>query len=572
MATIQTPKGTQQPERSGAARRLALESWQRILCLALGVALMAFGCFSFVRHEPSWPAAVPLLAGAVIFGGGLLGQLVRFRFGPFAVEPFETGESREAAYPTPAPEEPSPEQSAPPPPTPREADLTRVEIGVSDQGVGSDAVHVEKRQPFADALTAFNEKDYSTFDSKMQEAIDAESDDNTKVALKAYRLERLYCVGQTNRMKELRALREQYPESPYPIMQLGDCYDLAGEYQKAAALYGEGYQIPELSADRRSMLLARQAQALRKGKLFEEAETCLTKGQEKADTDGEKAEVEKLLAALYKDWGKKDEMLMHFEKAVKLSPGDVDARFELAYGYSDEGYKLAAFHHYDILRAQRSGPAELNNLGVILEELDAPITAATFYRRAATGKNTLAAANLARLMAQGGLPNEARDILAEARKEEVVDEAVDRISAAITRWQENERERLEKMREAAKTERSLLLERFELERHGLNPLGAEDIEGIWQTSVGDMTFKQQDTKLVARFKDVIWDWELVGQTSGRTYSFTWTCGRKSQNQEGDGFFIFRTDKEFEGIVRHTPQKGEVRLVSGTGRKASTPSE
>jgi len=510
MATMQTPKGTQQPERSGAARRLALESWQRKLCLALGVALMAFGCFSFVRHEPSWPAAVPLLAGAVMFGGGLLGQLVPFRLGPLAVGAFETGEFREAAYPTSAPEEPSPEQSAPPPPTPREADLTRVEIGVSDQGVGSDAVHVEKREPFADALRAFDQKDYPTFDSKMLEAIDLERDEDTRVGLKALRLERLYCIGQTGRMEELQALRQEYPESPYPIMRLGDCYDLAREHEKAAALYARGCEIAQLSADHRLMLLRRRAEALREAKLFEDAQKCLAEGLQRADTDGEKAEVQKLLAGLYEDWGKKHETLAHFEKALELNPGDVDARFKLAYRYSEAGYELAAFHHYAILRLQQDGPAELNNLAIIMRSLDMPLAAARYYRKAVDQGNSLAAANLARVMLRSGLVEEARRLLAEALNQEEVDEAVHRACAAIPEREEAEKKRFKVIEEAAAAERSLLVQRFELERQDLKPVRAEDIEGTWQTSVGDVTFKQQDTKLVARFKDVIWDWELVG--------------------------------------------------------------
>jgi len=566
MATTPTPKGTQQPEPRGGARRLALESWHRKLCLALGIALMAFGCFSFVRDEPSWPAAVPLLAGAVIFVVGLLGQFVRFRFGQFAVEPFDTGESPEAVYPTSALQEPSPEQTAPPPAAPEDGDLIRAEIEVSDHATGSDAVHVEKREPFADALRALNEKEYSTFDSKMQETVDAESDEDTKVGMEALRLEELYRVGQTSRLGELQALREKHPTSPYPIMRLGDCYDLAAEHEKAAALYGEGYEIPSLNGDHRVMLLARQAEALRKAKLFQDAEKCLTRGLERADADGEKAEVEKLLAELYEDWGEEDEMLMHFEKAVKFNPGDVDARFKLAYRYSKADYELVAFYHYEVLRAQRNGPLELNNLAVILSELDMPIATARFYRAAANQKNTLAAANLARLMAEAGLVNRAKELLAEARKEEKVDRAVHQVSANITTWQEREEKRLEKIKEAGKTERSLVLRRFELERQHLSPLRVEDIEGTWQTSVGDMTFKQRDTKLVARFKDIIWDWELAGEVSGRTYSFAWTCDRRSQNQKGDGFFIFRTDDEFEGIIRHSPEKGEVRLVTGSERK------
>lgn len=564
MAT-QTSKGTEHPQPSGTALGFALTVPQRWLCGVVGLALMGFGCYSAYSDGPNAVAALALGSGFLLLVAGLVG-----RFGRFTLHAGGTGVTYEADYPTSVPEEASPEQTPPPPPTVLKPDPVKVELVVADKGTGSDPVHVDKRAPFLDALTALGDKDYSTFDSKMLEVIDSEADEGRKVSMKAFRLGRLYCGGQTNRMEELQALRQEYSESPYPLINLGDCYDLPASHEKAAELYGEGLELPKLSADQRLMLLARQAGALRKAKLFEEAEACLTKGLQRADTDTEKAEVEKLLAELYKDWRKKDEMLVHFEKAVELSPGDVDARFELAYGYSEAGYKLGAFHHYEILRGQRDGPSERNNLGVILQGLDMPISAAKCYHRAAEQKETLAAANLARMMADGGMVEQAKAVLAEARKEEKVDEAVDRVSAGITRWEENEKERLEKIKEAAKTERSLLLRRFELEREDLNPVGVEDIEGTWQTSVGDMTFQRQDNKLVARFKERYWDWELTGQVSGRTYSFGWTCARTTQNQEGDGFFIFRTDGEFEGIIRHTPAKGEVRLVTGTDRKPLPP--
>ncbi len=88
-------------------------------------------------------------------------------------------------------------------------------------------------------------------------------------------------------------------------MRLGDCYDSTGEYEKAAAVYGEGYEVTTFTGEQRATLLSRRAQALRKDKLFEKAEDCLTEGLKRADSDGDKAEVEKLLATLYEDWGSK---------------------------------------------------------------------------------------------------------------------------------------------------------------------------------------------------------------------------------------------------------------------------
>ncbi len=176
----------------------------------------------------------------------------------------------------------------------------------------------------------------------------------------------------------------------------------------------------------------------------------------------------------------------------------------------------------------------LNILAVILSELDMPITTARFYRSAWEQKETLAAGNLAELMGQAGLVDEAKGVLDEALKEEDVDQRVHQVFVSVARWEENEKKRLKQIGEAGTAERSLVLKRFELERQQLSSLRVEDIEGIWRTSVGDMTFERRGDKLFARFKDSIWDWELSGQVSQRTYSFNWKCDKRSQNQQGDG--------------------------------------
>lgn len=118
--------------------------------------------------------------------------------------------------------------------------------------------------------------------------------------------------------------------------------------------------------------------------------------------------------------------------------------------------------------------------------------------------------------------------------------------------------------EAGDTERLFLHRRTEVEIAANAPMKADEAEGVWRTTLGDITLDRQEKKLGGRFKDDYWDWELLGDIEKRTYSFEWKCDHPGQNQHGDGYFLFTTDSEFEGIIRHTPKKGEVRVV--TGRK------
>ena len=563
----------EQSKPSVTEKGFELDVWQRIACLVLGVALILFGCFSMVWDEPNAFTVTPLVLGVALFVVGLVGRLLRratYRSPTIGEMDLVFGPATSAST-----RESPPGQTAPPPPTPAEADLTPVQIVVTDQGVGVDTVEVEKHEPLDEALEAYDDKEYARFDSKMREAIAAETSDTRRVGWDAYRLERLYTAGQPDRLQELKALRDKHPKATYPVIALGNCYGFAGEHEQAAAVYGEGYEIDDLDSQQRVTFLSRQAKALRAAKLFEKAEECLAKGAERAATDGEKAEVELLLAELYEDWDHPNEMFVHFEEAVNLNPGNEDARFKLAYRYNKAGYKLAAFHHYDMLRRQRNGPSTLNNLAIILSELDMPITMARFYLMAWEQKEPLAAANLAETIAQAGLVGQAKGLLTEARKVANSHERIDGVSLNVAKWEQSEKDRLKQIREAGEAERSLALKRFEAESQQLSPLKPEDIEGTWTTSVGDMTFEKRDRQghLVARFKDRYWDWELVGEVSGRTFSFQWMGDTPGQNQKGDGFLVFRTDSEFEGIIRHTPAKGEARLVNGNDRMPPlTPSE
>ncbi len=205
MATTQPPKGSQQPEPSATAIGFALGQRQRIVCSIPRCRADSFWMLLGVWDEPNFVAGIALVLGFVLFAAGLLGRLGRFTYQT------STGGrvSYEPDYATSVPKEPPLDQSAPPPGAPEEPDLSGAQIELSDHGVGVDTAQVEKRDPLREAFTASDAKDYSTFDSKMQEAVEAETDDDRKAAFDSDRLQELYAAGQTQRLEELRALRDR---------------------------------------------------------------------------------------------------------------------------------------------------------------------------------------------------------------------------------------------------------------------------------------------------------------------------------------------------------------------------
>ena len=104
------------------------------------------------------------------------------------------------------------------------------------------------------------------------------------------------------------------------------------------------------------------------------------------------------------------------ERLIEINPGDIDARFSLAYKYSETGRDdLAAFHYSRIPPAERKSHA-WNNLGVSLERLSLPIKSVAAYKKSEELGETLAMSNLAIKLRNAGFTQEAHKTLAAALK------------------------------------------------------------------------------------------------------------------------------------------------------------
>lgn len=115
---------------------------------------------------------------------------------------------------------------------------------------------------------------------------------------------------------------------------------------------------------------------------------------------------------------KKDDetTLAVLERLIEINPGDIDARFSLAYKYSDTGRDdLAAFHYSRIPPAERKAYA-WNNFGVSLERLGLPIKSVAAYKRSEELGETLAMSNLAIKLRDSGFAEEAHKTVYAALK------------------------------------------------------------------------------------------------------------------------------------------------------------
>jgi hypothetical protein len=166
---------------------------------------------------------------------------------------------------------------------------------------------------------------------------------------------------------------------------------------------------------------------------------------------------------------------------------------------------------------------------------------------------------------------EAKEFLGKAQKTPEVEEFVHQVVSSIPQMEEQEEERFKKIQVATSAARKFYLRRYEVAMQSASPVTAENIEGVWQSSTGNMTFSWQDNQLKATFKtDGLWDWSLTGTVDRRIYAFRWKNDHRIHNTNGTGYLFWPTDDRFEGIAYDYPTKGEVLTFSGDNRSPLPP--
>lgn len=165
------------------------------------------------------------------------------------------------------------------------------------------------------------------------------------------------------------------------------------------------------------------------------------------------------------------------ERLIEINPGDIDARFSLAYKYSDTGRDdLAAFHYSRIPPAERKSHA-WNNLGVSFERLGLPIKSVAAYKKSEELGETLAMSNLAIKLRNAGFTQEAHKTLDTALKIEDHHKNVEATLSSIRDEQD-----AEDKKEAATYEKAKPISEFYRQfGRSLVRAKAVNIVGKWQS-------------------------------------------------------------------------------------------
>lgn len=218
-------------------------------------------------------------------------------------------------------------------------------------------------------------------------------------------------IGVGNYVSELETLSVSNPSFIWPLIYLvqeqRELFDLkaAEEYLKTA--------FERSTLKNRRLVLNEAMRLYFKLSGFESAFSRLVDYLKMNLSEEERAGLFSTLGHACKSDGDADSYLILSELALVFSPEDKSARFDLAYEYAQlSRLPIPAYRHYrQLTRSPDDTAGTSNNLGVLVGEISAPLRN-DFYAQSVKMGNRLAAANLARALADNGFVSVAEDLLA----------------------------------------------------------------------------------------------------------------------------------------------------------------
>ena len=207
-------------------------------------------------------------------------------------------------------------------------------------------------------------------------------------------------------------------------------------------------------------------------------------------------------------------------------------------------------------------PAALNNIAVAYSQLDMPILAAKFYKKAIEKKETLAAANLAYKYMNAGFDEEASKILEEARKSDKIDPKVGEAISDIEKKRQNESKIEEKAIKKANEQQKFML-RF-AEAYFVKLPDCLEIARAWKSTEGnEIEIKQVKDKIEGTWRKSNTDYKFEGNIVNRGAKIT-TFKEQYVLSSKEFEFI----KEGKGYIYIAPEADKINIMTVEGQEYS----
>ncbi len=369
----------------------------------------------------------------------------------------------------------------------------------------------------------------------------------------------LFGCGDTSALKSLGDLAQKDGIAPavkhIAIRYTGLCYEKAGELDKAEVAFKLASECSSISESDRAADKVSLAGCLFKNDKKNEAFNLLM--QEIANVTDEDT-LSKLYEGLTDIYELAEDLEMRaiaLEKLIEIQPNNTELRFKAAYSYNQKDFdNLALLHYKTMISFKSDDSAALNNIAVSYSQLDMPILAAKFFKKAIEQKHTLAAANLAYKYMNAGFDEEASELLKEARKSDKIDPKVGEAISDIEKKRQNESKSEEKAIKKAKEQQKFML-KF-AEAYFVKISDSPEIAGAWKSTEGnEIEIKQVKDNIEGTWRKSNTDYKFKGNIVNRgvkiiTFKeqYVWSSKALEFVEEGKGYIYIAPEADKINIM------------------------
>lgn len=286
-----------------------------------------------------------------------------------------------------------------------------------------------------------------------------------------------------SRLEKLHARGVNEKQIQFSAFWLSSCYEAIKDYDKAIKLWQEAISNIIDKSLKTACIINLAKVYNNKGEnnlgieLIEERLVQVIEQEQRAN-------LYQMLSTLEKEKGDSHAAALALEKVVELSPGNNEVIFDAAFTQSQEKLQLLSLINYStLLKRNERHASALNNLAVCASEFKFSAKQVELFQQAVNEKNTLAMANLANLLIEGGFWEEAKEILDKAR---VMDDPHENVGEALYRLQILKNEQEEKW--------SALIKKADAFQRKIRMYGeaffdraatSTDYSGLWFTKRGE---------------------------------------------------------------------------------------
>lgn len=348
-------------------------------------------------------------------------------------------------------------------------------------------------------MKAINEQvlkgNFTEADRIQDEIIKAQTEEDARSFFESFLLSIRARKNDISALSRLKQRCSDNPSDHNAITFLSEVYSSFGQFDEAVKLLCSHLDI--VPSEKRNELAIKAAKALCQDGETSQAVSLLLGSLQNESNETTRNSLYRELARVAQNAKDTDLESAFLEMYIKVTPTDNDARFRLAYVYSDNDQAELAAYHYEQVVAHTSWPGASNNLAVTYQQLGLKANQHLLFKNVAD-QYALAKSNLADIYASAGALSEAEDlaksVLSVSENNDDIQIAQDRaryVLGEIETTKKTEREAIDRIAGDTKDVREFMC--AYAEAYCLPSLAKD--KGVFATAHGDVEIVRESSYL-----------------------------------------------------------------------------